>query len=47
LKILRNLRGLKYPVDITIYTPEEVKKWKDVPLSLPWNAFHEGIVLYG
>ena len=40
------LSHLRQPVDILVYTPEEIAEWKDVPQALVTTAAREGIVLY-
>lgn len=40
------LSDLREPVDILVYTPEEVEEWKDVPHALVTTATREGKVLY-
>lgn len=44
------LRGLfwppKAPMDILVYTPEEVNRWNGVPNHVLTNAFKTGRVLY-
>jgi len=40
------LSDLRQPVDILVYTPEEVSEWKDVPQALVTTAMREGKVLY-
>ncbi len=40
------LSDLRQPVDILVYTPEEVSEWKDVPQALVTTATREGKVLY-
>ena len=40
------LSDMREPVDILVYTPEEVEEWKDVPQALVTAATREGKVLY-
>jgi predicted nucleotidyltransferase len=40
------LSDLRHPVDILVYTPEEVEEWKDVPQAFVTTATREGKVLY-
>jgi predicted nucleotidyltransferase len=47
LGIRRYLRGLKVPMDIVVYTPQEIRQWRDVPGSLVHEVFQTGRVLYG
>lgn len=41
------LTGLFPAKDIVVYTPEEVRKWADVPNAFVTAALREGRVLYG
>ncbi len=41
-EIRKHLRGLKIPVDVLVYTPQEVAEWKDVK-----TAFITHILSYG
>jgi len=34
------------PIDFLIYSPEEIKKWKDAPNHIVAHALNEGKVLY-
>lgn len=36
----------KAPMDILVYTPEEVKRWNGLPNHVLTNAFKTGKVLY-
>jgi predicted nucleotidyltransferase len=40
------LRGLFIPMDIVVYTPEEVEEWSDVTLAFVTTAMRKGKVLY-
>jgi predicted nucleotidyltransferase len=46
-EIRRRLRGLKFPVDVLVYTPEEVREWENVPSSFVHAVMTEGRVVYG
>ena len=46
LPIYRALRGVKVPLDIIVYTPEEIAEWSDVRQAFVTTALREGIVLY-
>lgn len=35
-----------YPLDILVYTPDEVAYWQDTPASLVAHIMREGTVLY-
>ncbi|SDL53143.1 nucleotidyltransferase domain-containing protein [Halarsenatibacter silvermanii] len=45
-KILKELRGLKLPVDIVVYTPKEIKEWKEEKHSFISKILTEGKVIY-
>ena len=45
-EILKNLRGLKTPVDIVVYTPEEIKEWKEERHSFISKILKEGKIIY-
>lgn len=45
--IRRALRGLKVAVDILVYTPEEVDRWKGVPTAFITTVMNKGKVVYG
>ena len=47
LDIRKGLRGLKCPVDIIVYTPDEARQWEHVPQSFVHTVFKEGITVYG
>lgn len=40
------LRGLHPAKDILVWTPDEVRVWRDVPNALVTTALREGAVLY-
>ncbi|MFB3924249.1 MAG: nucleotidyltransferase domain-containing protein [Terriglobia bacterium] len=40
------LAGLHAPIDVLVYTPEEVGEWSAVPLAFVTTAIREGKVLY-
>ncbi|MBN1604451.1 MAG: nucleotidyltransferase domain-containing protein [Chitinispirillaceae bacterium] len=46
-EIRRQLRGLKFPIDIIVYTPEELSEWDKIPQSFANTIMAEGKVLYG
>lgn len=46
-EIRSKLRGLKFPVDIIVYTPDEFAKWDKIPQSFANTILAEGKVLYG
>jgi len=45
-EIRKSLRGMGVPIDIVVFTPEEVKKYKNVTNSIINIAVKEGVVLY-
>ena len=40
------LAGLNTPVDVMVYTPEEVREWSTVPQAFITTAVREGKVVY-
>ncbi|MBU0502395.1 MAG: nucleotidyltransferase domain-containing protein [bacterium] len=46
-EIRKRFRGLKVAMDLLVYTPEEINKWKDVPTSFINQILIKGKVLYG
>jgi len=40
------LAGLEVPVDVMVYTPEEIHEWSEVPLAFITTAVREGKVVY-
>lgn len=42
----RELRDLKIPMDILVYTPQEIDFWSDTPLAFVSQIVKEGKVLY-
>lgn len=46
-EIRRQLRGIKFPVDIMVYTPAEISEWEHVPNSFVYSVLHDGIKVYG
>lgn len=40
------LAGLNVPVDVMVYTPQEVREWSAVPLAFITTVVREGKVLY-
>ncbi len=46
-EVRRILRGMKVAVDIIVYTPEEVEKWKGIDTAFITGVLKKGRVLYG
>ncbi|HXJ97158.1 MAG TPA: nucleotidyltransferase domain-containing protein [Terriglobia bacterium] len=44
--LYRALAGLNAPVDVLIYTPEEIREWSAVPQAFATTALREGQVVY-
>jgi len=40
------LAGFDVPVDVMVYTPEEIREWSEVPLAFITTAVREGKVVY-
>lgn len=47
LPIRKVLREFRIPMDIIIYTPEEVDYWKNASMAFVTRAINEGKILYG
>lgn len=45
-EILRLTRGMKIPVDIVVYTQNEIEKWRDTPNSFVSEVLKNGKILY-
>ena len=43
----KSLRGSKEAVDLLVYTPLEIEKWKDVKTAFITTVMEKGVVLYG
>ncbi|MBM3476321.1 MAG: nucleotidyltransferase domain-containing protein [Armatimonadetes bacterium] len=46
VKLDRALRGLRVPVDILVFTPDEVEKWRRSINHVVFDALQEGRLLY-
>ena len=46
-EVRRILRGMKVAVDIIVYTPEEVEKWRGIDTAFITGILKKGKVLYG
>lgn len=44
--ILRHLRGLKIPIDVVCYTPNEVEHWRETEAAFITQILRKGRVLY-
>lgn len=47
VRLRRALRPLRIPVDILVYSSEDVARWGDQPGSALYWALREGKVVYG
>lgn len=45
-RIRRALRGLRIPVDILLYAPEEIDAWRDSPNHVIARSLREGVTVY-
>ncbi len=45
-EIRKSLRGIGVPIDLIVYTPEEIEKWKDTKHSFIKEVQEKGEVLY-
>ena len=47
VRLRRVLRLLRIPVDILVYSSQEVQRWSDQPGTALFWAMPEGKILYG
>ncbi len=45
-ELRKHLRGLKIPMDILMYTQEEIAEWKDTKAAFVTKILEQGKVLY-
>jgi len=45
-EIRKYLRGLKIPVDLVVYTENEIHKWRNVKTAFITTVIESGVVLY-
>jgi predicted nucleotidyltransferase len=45
-EIRKHLRGMKIPIDLVVYTNEEIARWRDVKMAFITTAIETGVVLY-
>ncbi|MCI0616306.1 nucleotidyltransferase domain-containing protein, partial [bacterium] len=45
-EIRKHLRGMKIPIDLVVYTNEEIAKWQGVKMAFITTAIETGVVLY-
>ncbi|MBU0651045.1 nucleotidyltransferase domain-containing protein [bacterium] len=45
--IRKELRGMKIPIDLLVYTNDEIYKWKDNKSAFVTKALKSGKILYG
>jgi len=46
-KIRKYLRGLKVPIDIVVYSQDEIEEWKDTKHAFINEVMEQGELLYG
>ena len=46
-EIRKHLRGIRIPIDVIVYTKEEVEEWKDTNSAFITQIIKNGRVLYG
>lgn len=46
LPVRNILRDMKIPMDILIYTPEEVERWKNASMAFITRIVNEGKIIY-
>lgn len=47
VRLRRALRPLRIPVDVLVYSTDEVARWGDQPGSALYWALREGRIVYG
>lgn len=47
IEIRKLLHGISVPKDIIVYTPEEVKKWKNASSAFITTVLKNGRIIYG
>ena len=45
-EIRKHLRGLKVPIDLVVYTKEEIARWREVNAAFITTVVETGVVLY-
>jgi len=45
-EIRKHLRGLKIPIDLVVYTKDEIQKWRLVKTAFITTVMESGVVLY-
>ena len=45
-EVRKYLRGLKVPIDLIVYTNEEIQKWSNVKTAFITNIIKKGKILY-
>jgi len=45
-EVRKYLRGLKVPIDLMVYTNEEIQKWRDVRTAFITGIMKKGKILY-
>lgn len=45
-EIRKHLCGLKVPIDLVVYTKEEIARWRNVKTAFITTALETGVVLY-
>jgi predicted nucleotidyltransferase len=46
-EVLKHIRGMTIPVDVVVYTRDELREWANVGTSFAATVLREGRVLYG
>ena len=47
MPIKNMLRSFEFPMDILVYTPDEVDYWKDASMAFVTRIINEGKIIYG
>ena len=45
-EIRKHLRGMKIPIDLVVYTNEEIARWQDIKMAFITTAIQTGVILY-
>lgn len=46
-EIRKHLRGMAIPIDLLVYTPQEIEEWRDTKAAFITQIVDQGQVLYG
>jgi predicted nucleotidyltransferase len=46
-EIRKYLRGMRIPLDLVVYTPQEIKEWQETKAAFITQIIARGKILYG